>query len=34
MTWEFFWFVLPRIWLATVMFVAAYLLATREIEHD
>lgn len=29
MTWELFWFALPRIWLASLMFVGAYLLATR-----
>ena len=29
MTWELFWFALPRIWVATLMFVAAYAIATH-----
>jgi hypothetical protein len=29
MTWEFFWFVLPRMFVAVVVFVAAYAIATH-----
>jgi hypothetical protein len=29
MTWELFWFALPRIWLTALMLVAAYAIATH-----